>query len=916
MTSPPPPAPKAPGWVIVGYVGKGGMGAVWKARRADGTIAALKVVDVAVGKASADAVRSLFRRESLACLNLDHPNLVHGLDAGATDDGRPFLALEFVEGRTLEDVVRAEGALDEARVVAVGAALARALDHAHRLGLLHGDVKPRNVMLGPAGEVKLLDLGLVVEAAHLVRHGFGTLGFSAPEVVAGGKSDARSDLFSLGATLAAAASGANPTKEAGFADRAPTRTAAGAPLSAGLAAVLGRLLKSDPSARYGSAAELILDLDALAAGERPLGAILGGAAAGAVRRGPRIAAIVAGLALASAVAFYFATRPSPPPDVVAPRPTSAPVETKPPVDAVVRDPRIDGARMFVEKFPDDFARGREMIDDAERAAVTQEHRDEVAAMRAALERRADRAASTELASRRRDVESAFAAADVARAKAAADGWPAALSAAPQAATLRGEVKDGVARLVAARTALAEEAERLASAPRADSFDADARRVADRIRAALASPAFDGDGRDRLTAAAASIAQALDASASARSARETKDRLTAAVAALHARPSAQTLRDALDAAAADAATADAALAVDAEWKRAESDLTARCAALTGKTWCGPRGAALFVGVVAGAPSADEIFDSPLWSSSGGRAAALVAESASSSGAAAWLLARGRWSDARSLGDAAPAFLLADAPSSAEPSARPADADVGLALRAVGAAAPAAPDRGPVAAAWAAWVGGARPTHPAALVAKNREKETGRDAFFKDDLAAAAAALAEAAAFDPLDAEVAALRGRVLFVGARALPTAPALLAAFSEGRRAWDLDGALVAGPTLCAEAGMSLVACAGGDLAARARPVVAAACEAADAAGRADVRMLTFAGSWRLAEGRASAALALLRRAVAKAPDDFDAAIALTRALHAAGDDVKARASLRRAREIRGGALPASADDIVKALGE
>jgi Flp pilus assembly protein TadD len=126
---------------------------------------------------------------------------------------------------------------------------------------------------------------------------------------------------------------------------------------------------------------------------------------------------------------------------------------------------------------------------------------------------------------------------------------------------------------------------------------------------------------------------------------------------------------------------------------------------------------------------------------------------------------------------------------------------------------------------------------------------------------------------------------------------------------------LPAGPGLAAEAGIAFLDVADGAAAARMRPVVAAACDAADALGRADARMLLFAGESRLAAGRAADAAGILRRAAAEAPTSGPAALSLARAEHACGRDDKAREALRRARDLLGGTLPASAADLAHSLG-
>ncbi|MFO0581881.1 MAG: protein kinase [Anaeromyxobacter sp.] len=147
---------------------------------------------------TANAAQDL-AREGLA-RRLQHPNVVAVLGAGWTRGG-PYLVLERLEGETLRDrLARGRPGLDAALEVAL--AVARALAHVHAQGLIHRDVKPANVFLAADGRPRLLDFGL----AHLLRRRrapskSGTSGYMAPEQRLGGREDARTDLWALGALL-------------------------------------------------------------------------------------------------------------------------------------------------------------------------------------------------------------------------------------------------------------------------------------------------------------------------------------------------------------------------------------------------------------------------------------------------------------------------------------------------------------------------------------------------------------------------------------------------------------------------------------------------------------------------------------------------------------------------------------------
>jgi serine/threonine-protein kinase len=159
-------------------------------------------------------LRERFLLEARAAGRLQHPNVVLVWDAGIDDHtGRPYLAMEYIDGIGFERVLARDKAIEPELVAAVGIQIARALDHAHREGIVHRDVKPANILLARDGTAKIGDFGIArVEGLALTRTGIvlGSPLYMSPEQVREEGLDGRSDLFSLAAVLFEAAAGAPP----------------------------------------------------------------------------------------------------------------------------------------------------------------------------------------------------------------------------------------------------------------------------------------------------------------------------------------------------------------------------------------------------------------------------------------------------------------------------------------------------------------------------------------------------------------------------------------------------------------------------------------------------------------------------------------------------------------------------------
>src|SRR3954451_9357691 len=165
------------------------------------------------------AFQARFRREAQSAASLNHPAIVAVYDTGEdTHDGvvSPYIVMEYVEGRTLRQVLEAEGRLLPQRALEITARICTALDQAHRAGIVHRDVKPGNVMLTPSGEVKVMDFGiaraLTSSAATMTQTAavIGPAHYLSPEQARGEHVDARSDVYSTGCMLYELLTGAPP----------------------------------------------------------------------------------------------------------------------------------------------------------------------------------------------------------------------------------------------------------------------------------------------------------------------------------------------------------------------------------------------------------------------------------------------------------------------------------------------------------------------------------------------------------------------------------------------------------------------------------------------------------------------------------------------------------------------------------
>ncbi len=266
---------------ILGLLGRGGMGVVYRARDTrSGKEVALKLLAGGVrGERAERDVR--FRREARAALSLDHPNIAKVEEIGE-HEGRPFLVMPLYEGETLKKRLdRAEevAPMPLSEIVSIAAQLASALETAHSAGIVHRDLKPANLMLTRGGRLKLLDFGLALweGSSRLTDTGgaVGTLTYMAPEQLRGEDVDARADLWAFGTVLYEMLTGRPPflrnphhslqeQMQAVLEQEPPSLRETRPDTPAVLTRIIERCLAKNPADRYATAVEIVNELQGAA----------------------------------------------------------------------------------------------------------------------------------------------------------------------------------------------------------------------------------------------------------------------------------------------------------------------------------------------------------------------------------------------------------------------------------------------------------------------------------------------------------------------------------------------------------------------------------------------------------------------------------------------------------------------------
>src|SRR5687768_16205779 len=266
---------------VLSRLGSGGMADVYCAEDTHlGRQVALKVLYRRFAQDAEFVER--FKREARSAAGLTHPNVVSVYDRGE-HDGTYYIAMEYLPGRTLKDVIVEQGALDQAAVIDIGVQVLRAASFAHRRGVVHRDLKPHNVMLDDAGNAKVTDFGIArAGASEMTEAGsiMGTAQYLSPEQAQGEAATAQSDLYSVGIILYELLTGRLPFDgESAVAIAVQHLNDPPAPIHSlrpdvapALEAAVARSLEKDPAARWADADEFIRALEgARAAVGQPLG---------------------------------------------------------------------------------------------------------------------------------------------------------------------------------------------------------------------------------------------------------------------------------------------------------------------------------------------------------------------------------------------------------------------------------------------------------------------------------------------------------------------------------------------------------------------------------------------------------------------------------------------------------------------
>jgi len=270
---------------LIRKLGEGGMGAVYQAKDTrNEQIVALKVLPRSRAKDKTFLQR--FEQEARAAFELDHPNIVHGLDVGQAD-GYHFLVMEFVQGNDVYSLLEQKGRLSEKEALMILEQIASALDHINGERLVHRDIKPENIIVTDAGVAKLADMGLAVDSETQGRRritqagiAMGTPFYLSPEQIEGkSEADIRSDIYALGTTIYEALTGRPPFEGETPAvvmmkhlnEQVPSPHEIDHTISVNFCHMLEKMMAKDRAERYQTPGELIADCQRVKQGQVPKG---------------------------------------------------------------------------------------------------------------------------------------------------------------------------------------------------------------------------------------------------------------------------------------------------------------------------------------------------------------------------------------------------------------------------------------------------------------------------------------------------------------------------------------------------------------------------------------------------------------------------------------------------------------------
>ncbi len=276
-------AHQIPGYKILGKLGSGAMAIVYRAKQLSlNRQVAIKVLPKRFSENPEYVER--FYKEGQAAGKLNHPNIVQAIDVGEAG-GYHYFVMEYVEGKTLADDIKPGQPMDEKKALDIIIQVAHALNHAHHHGLIHRDVKPKNIMISKTGAVKLADMGLAREMTDVklaeteAGKAYGTPYYIAPEQIRGKIDiDGRADIYGLGATFYHAVTGKVPfmaddsaeVMKKHLKEQLTPPDHINTSLSAGISEAIEIMMAKRREDRYNNVEELLIDLEALKNGQPPL----------------------------------------------------------------------------------------------------------------------------------------------------------------------------------------------------------------------------------------------------------------------------------------------------------------------------------------------------------------------------------------------------------------------------------------------------------------------------------------------------------------------------------------------------------------------------------------------------------------------------------------------------------------------